>query len=127
MTQPVRQAELVPLDNLATRISHELEKLLSLSLAVQDAMSLRHSLHPENQDVLTGLQGIDRITQGLCDLARLMEEIGVRAPEDVFLERVPLDRRLTLRDLSSRLLPEQVRDRSAHSELASASGEVMLF
>jgi hypothetical protein len=96
-------ADHVRLDALAERISAELKRLLYLSLDLQDAMSRCTSLRNHDLKALGALQGIDRISQDLCDLARLTEEIGLRTPNSILLERQPLDARLRLRDLSLRL------------------------
>lgn len=96
-------ADHVHLDALAQRISAELQRLLHLSLDLQDAMSRFAGLRDHDPKTLGALQGIDRISQDLCDLARLTKEIGLRTPNSILLERQPLDARLRLRDLSLRL------------------------
>lgn len=103
MSDEQHPADRVRLDALAERISTELKLLLYLSLQLQDAMSRCTSLGSHEVSTLGTLQGIDRISQGLCDLARLTQEIGLRTPASILLERQPLDARLRLRDLSLRL------------------------
>lgn len=103
MSDAPHSADQVRLHALAERISAELNRLLHLSLDLQDAMSRCTSLRNCDRYTLGALQGIDRISQDLCDLARLTEEIGLRTPNSIFLDRRPLDARLRLRDLSLRL------------------------
>lgn len=103
MSDEQHPADRVRLGALAERISTELKLLLYLSLQLQDAMSRSTSLGSHEVSTLGALQGIDRISQGLCDLARLTQEIGLRTPDSILLERQPLDARLRLRDLSLRL------------------------
>lgn len=103
MSDERHNANHVHLDALAQRISAELKRLLHLSLDLQDALSRFASLRDHDPKSLGALQGVDRISQDLCDLARLTKEIGLRTPNSILLERQPLDARLRLRDLSHRL------------------------
>lgn len=102
---PACAAAPVRLDALANRIGVELTELLRLSLSVQDAMAQERAGQGEVAQTVAGLQAIDRISQGLSDLARLMNEVGYRVPDRVLINRQVLDQRLTLRDLANRVLP----------------------
>ena len=109
------------LADLAIRIGSELDFLMQLSLTVQAALSHCTCAHPADTETLKGLQGIDRITQSLADMARLMADVGGAAPEGVYLARPALERRLQLRDLCQRIfLPDASAPRSDF-------GEVLLF
>ncbi len=132
MPEYPRQIDSVRLGALAERISAELELLLGLSIELQDAMSGCAVRPGPEAKTLVALQGIDRITQGLCDLARLTREIGLRTPGGVYLDRQPLDAGLRLRELSLRLLPPEdpllpAAANSPAALLVRDPGDVMLF
>lgn len=131
MSDDPRPVDSVHLDALAERISVELRLLLMISLQLQDAMSCCVSLHNHEAETLGALQGIDRISQALSDLARLTEEIGRRTPDSILLERQPLDARLRLRDLSVRLhlhdAPSLACTLGSTSEPERAPGDVLFF
>ncbi len=113
------------LTDLAFRIGAELDFLMHLSLTVQSALSHCICTHPADAETLKGLQGIDRITQGLADVARLMADIGDTAPGGVFLGRHALERRLQLRDLCQRIfLPDAA---VGQPDGRVSAGEVTLF
>ncbi len=131
MSNDPRPADSVRLDALAERISAELGLLLNLSLQLQDAMSCCTSPRCHEAKILGALQGIDRISQGLCDLARLTAEIGLLTPDSVRLERQPLDARLRLRDLALRLqlhdAPSLVCTSGGPPDLAREPGDILFF
>ncbi|MEI4485940.1 hypothetical protein V8J36_07025 [Frigidibacter sp. MR17.14] len=97
----------LPLDALAQRIAEELAALAALSAGVQSALSLCHFADHTDPAAIRGLQGIDRITQCLEDLGRLMESVSGELTGDVRLHAVPILSRLRLHELVSALDPEQ--------------------
>ena len=125
MTGRSARPDQLALTDLATRIGGELDFLVHLSLTVQAALSHCTCTHPVDAETLKGLQGIDRITQGLADMARLMADIGETAPQGVYLARHALERRVQLRDLCQRIfVPEATASRP---EARTVPGEVLLF
>lgn len=131
MSDHLRDCDEISLGALAERISIELDVLLELSLALQDAMSCCATLARHKVKTLSALQGVDRISQSLCDLARLTGEIGMRTPDSVLLDRRSLDASLRLRDLSVRLLAQEDHTMRAtknnRSRTTRDPGDVLLF
>jgi hypothetical protein len=115
----------VKLDMLVSRIGAELSQLQALSLSVQDALSHCVLGLSSASDSLQSLQGIDRITQALGDLARIMNHIGQTVPAGVVLARQPLASQVGLRDLSLRVLRQDLKAETL-SGLAQ-TGEVNWF
>lgn len=133
-TCPACAAAPVRLDALANRIGAELAELLRMSLSVQDAIAHERAGLGEAAGTVAGLQAIDRITQGLSDLARLMSEVGYRVPDSVVINRQVLDERLILRDLAHRVLPSACGTNCAFANATSHAlsnrtepGDVLLF
>lgn len=93
----------IPLDALAARISSELATLATLSSEVQRALSLCHFAEHTDPGAIRGLQGIDRITQTLEDLGRLMSAVSAELPAELCLRAVPLFSNLKLQELISNL------------------------
>ena len=113
----------LPLDALAQRVAEELDTLARLSAGVQAALSLCHFADHTDPQAIRGLQGIDRITQSLEDLGRLMAAVSGEMPRDVRLHAVPILSRLRLHELVSNLDPEAPKpDRAAED-----TGEVTWF
>ena len=124
MTNPP-PADSLALAELTQRIGSELDYLRRLSLTVQAALSQCTGAHPSDAETLKGLQGIDRITQGLADIARLMTDISNAAPQGIYLTRHSLKHRLQLRGLCQRIF---VADPKLYQpEASSGSGDVLLF
>lgn len=96
----------LPLDALAARIGDELDTLARLSSEVQRALSMCHFSEHTDAEAIRGLQGIDRITQALEDLGRLMAAVSTEMPQDVKLHAVPILSRLRLHELANNLDPE---------------------
>ncbi|AMY68533.1 hypothetical protein [Frigidibacter mobilis] len=96
----------LPLDALAQRVADELDTLAQLSAGVQTALSLCHFAEHTDADAIRGLQGIDRITQSLEDLGRLMAAVSCEMPENVRLHAVPILSRLRLHELVANLDPD---------------------
>ncbi len=113
----------LPLDALAQRVADELDTLARLSAGVQAALSLCHFAEHTDAAAIRGLQGIDRITQSLEDLGRLMAAVSREMPANVRLHAVPILSRLRLHELVATLdpaAPPLVRETEMH-------GDVMWF
>jgi len=95
----------LPLDALAQRVADELDTLAQLSAGVQTALSLCHFAEHTDIEAIRGLQGIDRITQSLEDLGRLMAAVSGEMPPNVRLHAVPILSRLRLHELVTNLAP----------------------
>ena len=122
VAQAIERRDL-PLDALAARIGDELDTLARLSSEVQRALSMCHFAEHTDADAIRGLQGIDRITQALEDLGRLMAAVSTEMPQDVKLHAVPILSRLRLHELATNLDPEAER----HSPDDQDSGEIPWF
>lgn len=96
----------LPLDALAARIGDELDTLARLSGEVQNALSLCHFAEHTDPSAIRGLQGIDRITQALEDLGRLMAAVSCEMPRNVNVHSVPILSRLRLHELINNLDPD---------------------
>ncbi len=114
----------LPLDALAARVGEELESLARLSAEVQAAISLCNFSDHTDIAAIRGLQGIDRITQSLEDLSRLMAAVSSEMPDNVFLHSVPILSRLRLHELVRNLDPS--RDRAC-AEPVPVDGEIAWF
>lgn len=114
----------LPLDALAARVGEELETLARLSAEVQTALSLcRFAEHPDPA-AIRGLQGIDRITQALEDLGRLMAAVSGELSDNVLVHAGPIMSRIRLHELVQNLDP----DARIHDTQALASdGNVHWF
>ncbi|MEI4471163.1 hypothetical protein [Frigidibacter sp. MR17.24] len=106
MTVSVDHRDL-PLDALAQRIADELASLAALSAGVQAALSLCEFAEHTDPAAIRGLQGIDRITQCLEDLGRLMESVSGELTGDIRLHAVPILSRLRLHELVAALDPDE--------------------
>ncbi|MDV7269786.1 hypothetical protein RYZ20_02600 [Thioclava sp. A2] len=113
----------LPLDALASRIGEELETLARLSADVQKALSLCEFAQHTDANAIRGLQGIDRITQALEDLGRLMSAVSGEISTDVKLHSVPLLSRLRLHELIINLDPSHEREVASRDD----DGEVCWF
>jgi hypothetical protein len=93
------------LDQLAAQVGREIETLAQLSADVQLALSLcRFSEHTDPR-AIRGLQRIDRITQALEDLGRMMRALSEQLPRDLTLSAAPILAPLRLHELLARLDP----------------------
>lgn len=106
----------LPLDALASRIGDELDTLARLSADVQRALSLCHFAEHTDPSAIRGLQGIDRITQALEDLGRLMAAVSGEMPADVKVHAVPILSRLRLHELINNLDPGQPKSATIHDD-----------
>ncbi len=93
----------VTLAELTIRIGAEMDHLTCLSLQMQAALPGAAHMTGHTPQDLAGLQRIDRITQTLADLARLMTVIVPHVPSDAKLPLAPLQSAVILHDLSLRL------------------------
>ncbi|AOZ69452.1 hypothetical protein LPB142_09130 [Rhodobacter xanthinilyticus] len=114
----------LPLDALAARIGDELDTLARLSSEVQKALSMCHFADHTDPKAIMGLQGIDRITQALEDLGRLMAAVSGEMPSDVKLHAVPILSRLRLHELINNLDPEMPK---ISVQEAADEGEIQWF
>lgn len=106
----------MPLDALALRVGDELETLARLSADVQKAISLCEFSEHTDSSAIRGLQGLDRITQSLEDLGRLMAAISAGISSDVKLQTVPLLSQLRLHELIANLDPDHERQIASRSD-----------
>lgn len=113
----------LPLDALAARIGDELETLAQLSSEVQRAISLCHFADHTDAEAIRGLQGIDRITQALEDLGRLMAAVSTETPQGIKLHAVPILSRLRLHELITNLDPALVKAERHKSDV----GDIQWF
>lgn len=93
----------IALGVLCDRVGEELLHLAALSAVVQQALSLFHFAEHTDAAAIRGLQGIDRITQSLDDLARLVRALAEQVPADQRLQIGPLLAGLRLHELQTRL------------------------
>ena len=106
----------LPLDALAARVGHELDALARLSADVQAALSMCRFSEHTDPSAIRGLQGIDRITQALEDLGRLMTAVSSEMPNDVFVHAVPILSRLRLHELVRNLDPDIAKGKARSIE-----------
>lgn len=109
----------MPLELLTARIGSELEVLAGLSARVQQALSLCHFAPHTDPEAIRGLQGIDRITQSLEDLGRLMADLSGEIPPGLDMAYAPIFARLRLHELMVALDPAHGRH-----EIARDNGDV---
>ncbi|KEO60306.1 hypothetical protein [Thioclava indica] len=95
----------VALNALTARVGDELETLARLSTDVQRALSACGVSEGTDAQAIRELQGIDRITQSLEDLGRLMSDISAEIPKDVSLHAETILSRLRLHELIENLDP----------------------
>lgn len=109
MSAPARPGEptnrALSLDMLAARVGAELADLARTSAEVQTALSLCHFADHTDPSAIRGLQGIDRITQSLEDLGRLMVAMSEELPAHVPIGAERMLSRLRLHELQLRFDP----------------------
>lgn len=93
------------LDRLAALLAGELARLARLADEVQDALAQCEFVAPPPAPVMRGLQGIDRIAQGLDDLRRLIAALPVEVIGTVQIPAAPLIAGIRQRDLGGRITP----------------------
>ena len=119
---------------LTSRVAGELSQLVGLALELQNALSVAGIAQSMPVEASTGLQAIDRITQNLGDLSRLLAALGGQLAPSTTIAAPPLADELILRDLAHRLFgidtaPEASAETSVTSraEVAAPSGEICWF
>ncbi|MGB7269863.1 MAG: hypothetical protein WBC90_10115 [Albidovulum sp.] len=114
-----------PLHQLAARIGEELDAMGQLSLSVQHAMSQCTGTMGRDPEVMNALQGIDRISQSLAELARLMQYVSQTTPQGISLPSAALQENLALRDMTKRLLAKAPQE--PQSDDTVLAGDVTWF
>lgn len=117
---------------LAARIADELGHLGMLSDQVQTALSACGLGTITDRQAAIGLQGIDRISQGLTDLARLMAavgtELGAQTGPEARLPTAALSSCVTLHALAERLFHDGLPPPPVNCPNGGATvGDVLLF
>ena len=102
---PPSRAENLPLVALGRRVADEIGTLASLSCEVQSALSLCHFAAHTDPEAIRGLQAIDRITQTLEDLSRIMRAITNELPTDLALPGEIVSSHVRLQQLARSLDP----------------------
>lgn len=112
----------LPLAALSARLQAELDLLAGHSAEIQRALPLCHLDLAGTIDAaaIRGLQRIDRITQTLEDLARLMAALAAALPPDLGVDAGLVLGRVRLQELADALNPQ--RPPGPHP--APPSGEV---
>ena len=110
------------LDALSLRVAEELDTLAALSAEVQGALSKCHFADHTDPSAIRGLQGIDRITQSLEDIARLMAAVAQEVPAGIGLPAAPIMSRVRLHELVHNLDPA-----AGPVHRAGADGDVTWF
>jgi len=93
------------LDRVAALLGAELGYLAQLAAEVQHALAQCEFAAPPRASVLRGLQGIDRISQGLDDLGHLVTALPAEAIRAVAVPAGPLIAGIRLHDLCDRIAP----------------------
>ncbi|MBW6506995.1 MAG: hypothetical protein K0B00_09620 [Rhodobacteraceae bacterium] len=93
----------IALGTLTARVAQELQSLATLSAKLQLALSLCSFAGHTDAEAIRGLQGIDRVTQSLEDLARLVHALALRLPENLSAPAAPLLASLQLHELLARI------------------------
>ncbi len=93
----------ITLDALVANVGQELARLATLSGQMQTALSLCHFTEHTEGSAIRGLQGIDRITQTLEDLGRLMLTLAEAVSPRQRLDPELLLAQVHLHDLRIRL------------------------
>jgi len=91
------------LDRLAVLLTGEIARLARLAEEAQGALSQCEFAAPPPAPVMRGLQGIDRIAQGLDDLCRLIAALPVEVIGSVQVPAAPLIAGIRQRDLGDRI------------------------
>lgn len=112
----------VSLSQLTARIAAELERLAQITADVQVALSMCHLelAAPLGPEVIRGLQRIDRVTQELEDLSRLLGGMSDGIPAQAELCAEPLFSGLRLHELGLALDPAK----PIHPEIVGDDGAV---
>ncbi|MFP1644884.1 hypothetical protein [Pontitalea aquivivens] len=122
LAQTAPDARRVGLSQLTARIAAELERLARITADVQVALSMCHLelAGPLGPEVIRGLQRIDRVTQELEDLSRLLGGMSDGIPAQSELCAAPLFSTLRLHELGLALDPAK----PIHPDVADNDGTV---
>jgi len=116
---------------LASRVAGELSHLAGLALDLQNALSVAGIAQRAPGEASAGLQAIDRITQNLGDLSRLLAALGGQLTPSTTIAAPRLADELILRDLAHRLFGAEAAPEAAAgadaSPQAEPSGDVSWF
>ena len=115
------------LDALAARIAAELDGLAQLSGEVQLALSLCHFAEHTDPAAIRGLQRLDRITQALEDLGRLMAALAREIPQELQTDSRPLLSQLRLQGLIHALALPGPAAAAPRAEHPIEDGDVQWF
>ncbi|SFN52895.1 hypothetical protein SAMN05216224_106201 [Thioclava dalianensis] len=121
LASPSIERRHLALDALAGRVGEELETLARVSTEIQRAISICKFADATDPNAIRGLQGIDRVTQALEDLGRLMAAVSSEMPRGIQLRALPILSHLRLHELVANLDPEQEKVLLRHED----DGEVM--
>lgn len=108
------------LDRLARLLAGELARLARLADEVQGALAGCEFAAPPPAPVMRGLQGIDRIAQGLDDLCQLITALPVEVIGTVQVPAAALIAGIRQRNLSDRITPRPGPQREASAHPAAA-------
>jgi hypothetical protein len=112
---------------LAERISAELASLAQLSAEVQLALSLCHFSEPTPLAAIRGLQGIDRVTQTLEDLSRVMRALSGQIPAPLEVEGRAIIQQVRLHELATSLSTERTTPVASVGGTPRGPGEIIWF
>lgn len=109
------------LRRLAVRIGSELAEMTGLAETVQLSLSDILQGSPKPPEKLAELQAIDRLTQLLSNLSRLLPAMADAMPQGGFLADAELDRIICLKELLVRLVSDQP---APQTNAGGATGQV---
>ncbi len=118
-------ADRTDLATLLARVGTELAALTALAQDLQFALSDCAPNPPAAADTLAGLQSVDRITQTLSDLSRLIAALSDGPAQHGQPPGAELADMVVLRDLAARLFPAP-GGQTAPAE-PEATGEILWF
>lgn len=121
---PARLAETLPLGVVLARAGTVLSDLAGVALSVQGAITDSLPGHGVTRQAIIGLQGIDRITQVVADIARLLEDAAGMIPEGLEVDPVLVLHRVSLAELSQRIGDDPA---ATQGRGRRAIGDVTLF
>lgn len=113
----------IAVSDLVARMGHELESLCQLSLRVQGALSQIDLKDHCPAESIRDLQGIDRISQVLGDLAGLAVTLSKTVPDTLQAEEADIFAPLKLSELVQSLDPHSPIVRRAQGE----EGDIQWF
>lgn len=105
---PREGAATVALAVLTGRIAAELGQMSAITLDLQGALSALLGEQLPRSMTVAGLQSIDRVSQQLGDLARLMHVLAAASPADATIPAAQIRDSMQLSDLARRLVAESL-------------------